>query len=150
MSGEKITEIKNFLNSWKDGVIEIGRIYLDKGDYVKQADKFLSHHYAFDTEKVLFKPTFTKEVIFRNSKHKALSYFVGGSIQEDYGFALKPWEKITIEELNILEENGLKVAMGLFNLKPVKIDEITSVAFTFVFTEDNDILKIKVHHSSPI
>ena len=23
MSGEKITEIKNFLNSWKDGVIEI-------------------------------------------------------------------------------------------------------------------------------
>ena len=52
MSGEKITEIKNFLNSWKDGVIEIGRIYLDKGDYVKQADKFLSHHYAFDTEKV--------------------------------------------------------------------------------------------------
>jgi hypothetical protein len=99
---------------------------------------------------VLFKPTFTKEVIFRNSKHKALSYFVGGSIEEDYGFALKPWEKITIEELNILEENGLKVAMGLFNLKPVKIDEITSVAFTFVFTEDNDILKIKVHHSSPI
>ena len=79
-----------------------------------------------------------------------MSYFVGGSIQEDYGFALKPWEKITIEELNILEENGLKVAMGLFNLKPVKIDEITSVAFTFVFTEDNDILKIKVHHSSPI
>ena len=68
MSGEKITEIKNFLNSWKDGVIEIGRIYLDKGDYVKQADKFLSHHYAFDTEKVLFKPTFTKEVIFRNKK----------------------------------------------------------------------------------
>ena len=95
MSGEKITEIKNFLNSWKDGVIEIGRIYLDKGDYVKQADKFLSHHYAFDTEKVLFKPTFTKEVIFRNKKDLAMSYFVGGNVNEDKGFALKPWQEIS-------------------------------------------------------
>ena len=100
MSGEKITEIKNFLNSWKDGVIEIGRIYLDKGDYVKQADKFLSHHYAFDTEKVLFKPTFTKEVIFRNKKDLAMSYFVGGNVNEDKGFALKPWQEISLIEMD--------------------------------------------------
>ena len=144
------SKINIFLDSWRDGIIRIGKVYLQNGNYKKSAEKFIETHYAFDTESVLFKPTFTKEVIFRNSKHKALSYFVGGSIEEDYGFALKPWEKITIEELNILEENGLKVAMGLFNLKPVKIDEITSVAFTFVFMEDNDILKIKVHHSSPI
>tara|TARA_B000000532_G_C18661617_1_gene317032 strand:- start:56 stop:499 length:444 start_codon:yes stop_codon:yes gene_type:complete len=146
----KQNKINNFLESWIDGIINIGKVYTDKGDFKEIANNFIDSHYAFNDESVLFKPTFTKEVIFRNSKHKALSYFVGGSIQEDYGFALKPWEKITIEELNILEENGLKVAMGLFNLKPVKIDEITSVAFTFVFTEDNDILKIKVHHSSPI
>ena len=146
----KQNKINNFLESWIDGIINIGKVYTDKGDFKEIANHFIDSHYALNDESVLFKPTFTKEVIFRNSKHKALSYFVGGSIQEDYGFALKPWEKITIEELNILEENGLKVAMGLFNLKPVKIDEITSVAFTFVFTEDNDILKIKVHHSSPI
>ena len=146
----KQNKINNFLESWIDGIINIGKVYTDKGDFKEIANNFIDSHYAFNDESVLFKPTFTKEVIFRNSKHKALSYFVGGSIQEDYGFALKPWEKITIEELNILEENGLKVAMGIFNLKPVKIDDITSVAFTFVFTEDNDILKIKVHHSSPI
>lgn len=40
--------------------------------------------------------------------------------------------------------------MGIFELKPVNDEEIISVAFTFVFTEDNDSLKIKVHHSSPI
>ena len=146
----KQNKINNFLESWIDGIINIGKVYTDKGDFKEIANHFIDSHYAFNYEPVLFKPTFTKEVIFRNSKHKALSYFVGGNIEEDYGFALKPWEKITIEELNILEENGLKVAMGIFNLKPVKIDEITSVAFTFVFTEDNDILKIKVHHSSPI
>ena len=40
--------------------------------------------------------------------------------------------------------------MGIFKLKPVNKKEIISVAFTFVFTENNDTLKIKVHHSSPI
>ena len=40
--------------------------------------------------------------------------------------------------------------MGIFKLKPVKKEKIISVAFTFVFTKNNDNLKIKVHHSSPI
>ena len=114
------------------------------------AEKFVETHYAFDSESVLFKPTFTKDVIFRNSKDKALSYFIGGNIDEDHGFALKPWEKRLIDELNILEENELIISMGIFKLKPVNKKEIISVAFTFVFTENNDTLKIKVHHSSPI
>ena len=143
-------KINDFLNSWKDGIIRIGKVYLENGDYKESAEKFVETHYAFDSESVLFKPTFTKEVIFRNSKDKALSYFVGGDIDEDYGFAIKPWEKILIDELNILEENKLTIAMGIFKLKPVKKEKIISVAFTFVFTKNNDNLKIKVHHSSPI
>ena len=150
MSGEKITEIKNFLNSWKDGVIEIGRIYLDKGDYVKQADKFLSHHYAFDTEKVLFKPTFTKEVIFRNKKDLAMSYFVGGNVHEDKGFALKPWQEISLTEMDYVERNELIVVMGALKFKPHELDEVTVVAFTFLLVNVDDSLKIKVHHSSPV
>ena len=143
-------KINDFLNSWIDGIIRIGKAYLENGDYKESAEKFVETHYAFDSESVLFKPTFTKEVIFRNSKDKALSYFIGGNIDEDHGFALKPWEKILIDELNILEENELIISMGIFKLKPVNKKEIISVAFTFVFTENNDTLKIKVHHSSPI
>lgn len=143
-------QIKNFLNSWKDGVIEIGRVYLEGGDYEKCAEKFLSSHYAFDQEEVLFKPTFTKEVIFRNSKDSALSYFIKGDVAEDNGFALKPWEDIKLEELNTIEENNLMVAMGILSFKPVDIDEITMVAFTFLVVIVDESLKIKVHHSSPI
>ena len=143
-------KINNFLNSWINGIIQIGKVFLENKDYKESAKKFIESHYAFDSESVLFKPTFTKEVIFRNSKDMALSYFIGGNIEEDHGFALKPWEKILIEELNILEENELIIAMGIFKLKPVNDEKIISVAFTFVFTEDNDSLKIKVHHSSPI
>ena len=140
----KNSKINIFL-CWRDGIIRIGKVYLQNGNYKKSAEKFIETHYAFDTESVLFKPTFTKEVIFRNSKDKALSYFVGGDIDEDYGFE-KPWEKILIDELNILEENKLIIAMGIFKLKPVNKEEIISVAFTFVFTKNNDNLKIKVHH----
>ena len=113
-------KINDFLNSWKDGIIRIGKVYLENGDYKQSAEKFIETHYAFDSESVLFKPTFTKEVIFRNSKDKALSYFIGGNIDEDHGFALKPWEKILIDELNILEENELIISMGIFKLKPVQ------------------------------
>ena len=142
-------EIEHFLNSWNNGVIEIGRVYLEGGDYEKCAEKFISSHYAFDHEEVLFKPTFTKEVIFRNSKELALSYFIGGDIPEDNGFALKPWGKIKLEELNAIEENNLIVAMGTLSMKPVNMEENTMIAFTFLLVNIDDSLKIKVHHSSP-
>ena len=143
-------QIGNFLNSWTDGVIEIGRVYVEGGDYEKCAEKFISSHYAFDNEETLFKPTFTKEVIFRNSKELALSYFTGGDDAEDNGFALKPWENISLEELHAIEENNLIVAMGTLNLKPVDEEEMTMLAFTFLLVQIDDSLKIKVHHSSPI
>ena len=142
--------IEHFLNSWKDGVIEIGRIHLEEGDYEKSAELFLSTHYAFDSEEVLFKPTFTKEVIFRNSKDLALSYFIGGEVAEDKGFALKPWEEIRLEELNIIEQDNLMVAMGTLNFKPLNLKENTLIAFTFLLIDTDGSLKIKVHHSSPI
>lgn len=143
-------QIQHFLNSWKDGVIEIGRIHLEEGDYEKSAELFVSTHYAFDSEEVLFKPTFTKEVIFRNSKDLALSYFIGGEVAEDKGFALKPWEEIRLEELNIIEQDNLMVAMGTLNFKPLNLKENTLIAFTFLLIETDGSLKIKVHHSSPI
>ena len=124
-------QIEHFLNSWKDGVIEIGRIHLEGGDYEKSAELFVSTHYAFDSEEILFKPTFTKEVIFRNSKDLALSYFIGGEVAEDKGFALKPWEEIRLEELNIIEQDNLMVAMGTLNFKPLNLEENTLIAFTF-------------------
>ena len=145
-----LNQIEEFLSSWVEGVINKGKIHSDGGDYVERAKDFLSSHYAFEETNVLFKPTFTKEMVFRNNKNDALSYFVGGDISEDNGFALKPWESIQLEELNTLIEEDLVAAMGTLRFKPYKTEETTSVAFTFIFTKINDALKIKVHHSSPV
>ena len=72
-------------------------------------------------------------------------------ISEDSCFAIKPWEKINLIDINIIIENGYCFCMGVFDLFPLSKDEITKVAFTFILVKNvNDILKIKVHHSSPI
>jgi len=144
------SKIKEFLSSWTKGVIEIGQAYSNKENYEKEALKFLSNHYAFKTQQILFKPTFTKEKIFRNSLEEALSYFIKGEFTEDDGFALKPWEEINLQELNILNEENLSSAMGTLSFKPVSSSDTTLVAFTFIFCLEEEEIKIKIHHSSPI
>ena len=142
--------IKKFLNSWKQGVIEIGKAYQEDGDFKKLAEIFIEKHYAFSEEDVLFKPTFTSEKVFRNTKSDAISYFVKGDISEDQGFALKPWKAIEVDELNFVLEDNCLASMGTLLFKSSNEDEVTKVAFTFIFTEINDSIKIKVHHSSPV
>ena len=143
-------KIKEFLNSWKEGVIEIGSSYQKGGNFKDVAEIFIEKHYAFSEENVLFKPTFTSETIFRNNKADAISYFIKGNISEDKGFALKPWETIELDEVNFLLEDNFTASMGTFLFKPLDEDEVTKVAFTFIFTKINNSLKIKVHHSSPV
>ncbi len=143
-------DVIKFLNSWKDGVIGIGNKFLEDANYNDEAKLFLDQHYAFDQTKVLFKPTFTKEIIFRNNKQSALSYFIAGDIAEDNGFAIRPWKCINVLDVHFMLEEEVSVVMGVLNLEPFHEGKDTKVAFTFVLdTFDGDI-KIKAHHSSPI
>ena len=141
------TDVKLFVDSWKQGVLDIRNVYDNKGDYQEQASKFLKTHYLFETESVLFKPTLTREEIFRNSFDRALSYFIGGDIDEDKGFAIQDWKSIDTDQINILIEGALIIAMGVLSFKS---DEVLKVAFTFILKESNSGLKIKAHHSSLI
>jgi hypothetical protein len=142
--------IYEFLNSWKDGVIGIGSVFKSDGDYKKEATSFIDKHYAFNESNVLFKPTFTKQVIFRNNKEDALSYFIKGDIIEDNGFAIKPWKSIDPLEIHINIEDNFSIAMGVLELSPFSDENPTKIAFTFILDEFDNGIKIKAHHSSPI
>ena len=143
-------EVKDFLNSWKDGVIDIGIAYQEGIDYREKARTFIETHYAFDIGDVLFKPTFTNDVVFRNNVEDALSYFVAGDISEDSGFAIKPWEEIKTSEVSFILDHNLCAVMGVLDLKPLNSENKTKIAFTFILLKDNDRFKIKIHHSSEI
>jgi len=148
MSTDK--QVIEFLTSWKNGILDIRKSYVDKDDYEKKALKFIKDHYLFEIEDVLFKPTMTKTVLFRNDLNSALSYFIGGSIPEDNGFAIKPWVKIDVNEINNLFENNFIITMGVFKFTSFDSDKLIKVAFTFVLKPTKGKLKIKVHHSSII
>lgn len=148
---DKQAKVLEFLKSWTEGVISIGKTFKREGNFQKEAEFFLNTHYAFSESEVLFKPTFTKNVIFRHSFNQALSYFVGGSISEDRGFAIRPWKKIELhDQPNLLIDRDVVVVMGALDFYHFESEDSSSVVFTFVLKEFGERFKIIVHHSSPV
>ena len=131
---------------WAENIINIGKIYLEKGDYKDYARKFVKNFYAYDIGKVLFKPTLASKNQFRNNFDEALSYFVKGSIQEDEGFALKCWDNIRYEDRNIVILDDYAFAMG--NYYFTNSDGTIMVEFSFVYKKcSSGELKIILHDS---
>ena len=143
-------DVLSIQKEWADSIISIGKIFLDKGNYRLEAEKTLKKLYAFDISNVLFKPTFASQNQFRNSFEDALSYFVGGNIEEDNGFAIKPWFKIRFSENKIVISRDNAIAMGNYYFTSVedKKNE-TKVEYTFGYIKDKKgNLRINLHHSS--
>tara|TARA_B100001029_G_scaffold176785_1_gene180312 strand:- start:393 stop:1280 length:888 start_codon:yes stop_codon:yes gene_type:complete len=143
-------DVLSIQKEWADSIISIGKIFLNKGDYKLEAEKTLKKLYAFDISNVLFKPTFASQNQFRNSFEDALSYFVGGNIEEDNGFAIKPWFKIRFSENKIIISHDTAIAMGNYYFTSVddKKNE-TKVEYTFGYIKDKrGNLRINLHHSS--
>ena len=134
---------------WGDGIIDIGNIYINKGDFKARAEQHINDLYAYDLGDVLFKPTLASEKQFRKTFEEALSYFIGGEINEDKGFAIKPWSKVRFGEQQIITGNGYANAMGNYFFTPLNSEEEVKVEFTFGYIKDNNgKLRINLHHSS--
>ena len=134
---------------WAQNVIEIGNLYIKKEDYKSRASFFVKQFYAFDIGDVLFKPTLASEKQFRCTYDDALSYFIGGHISEDKGFALKPWEKINFGERKIIILKEIALSMGNYFFQSVDGSDEVKVEFTFGYVKDKDKnLLINLHHSS--
>ena len=134
---------------WAKNIIEIGNLYIKNEDYKKRASVFVKQFYAFDICEVLFKPTLASEKQFRYSYDDALSYFIGGHITEDKGFALKPWKKINFGQRKIIILNELALSMGNYFFQSVDSSDEVKVEFTFGYVQDKDNkLLINLHHSS--
>ena len=137
--------------AWGNGIIEIGRVYSQKGDYVEAASDHINTFYAYDLSLVLFKPTLAANEQFRGAFDGALSYFVGGnpSYPEDKGFALRPWTQVRWENVGITNNScTMAVAMGNYYFTPQSGDEI-KVEYTIGYVKDTeDNLRMVVHKSS--
>jgi len=134
--------------NWGENIIDIGNIYQDNGDFRSAAINFISNLYAYDSEPVLFKPTFPSDNPFRLTMKSALSYFIGGdpNFTEDKGFAIKNWTNIRWENSGISIIDRIATCMG--NYYFTNIDGELKVEFSIVLHElDNGELKIILHDS---
>jgi len=143
---EKIIELQN---RWADGIIKMGELSSNKDSLKSFANDFLDEMYDFDGDQLLFKPTKASEIQFRNTKEKTLSYFIGGEnreCNEDDGFALGKWNKITFDNSRIRIIDDLGFAMGNYSFE----NESTriKVEYSFGYKEVNSSIKIFLHHSS--
>ena len=84
--------------NWGNGIVAIGKAYVDDGDYRQVAESLVHTLYAYPGM-VLFKPTKAADIESRITKEGAISYFIGGNSEfpEDKGFALKPWVEVRFE-----------------------------------------------------
>lgn len=145
-------EVIEAQSAWGNGIVRIGRVHREDGDYVAAAKDHIQTYYGYDLGSVLFKPTLAAEKQFRNSFDSALSYFVGGnpSYPEDQGFAIKGWSKVRWENAGIINNNcKVAVAMGNYYFTPAQGGADVKVEYTLAYVKDaNEQLKIAVHQSS--
>ena len=144
---EKIVDIQT---QWADGIVEIGKAYLDKKDYVKLAEKFIDNLYYFQNDKILFKPTKARYKQFRIKKNEFISYFIGHNkvSEEDIGFALEPWKNISFENFDYTVFENILLTMGNYFFTNYDNENI-KVEYSFGYRfDDKENLKIVFHHSS--
>lgn len=135
--------------TWGDGIVAIGEVYQNDGDYAARASQHIQDLYAYGSSEVLFKPTLAAEDQFRETFAGALSYFVGGEVAEDKGFAIKPWSKVRFGEQQVITDSDSAVAMGNYFFTPVGSTDEVKVEFTFGYMRDAEgDLVINVHHSA--
>jgi len=143
-------EIIDVQKAWGDGIVKIGKVYLENGDYKTTATEHINEFYNYQEGTVLFKPTLASDVQFRTDFQGALSYFVGGNnnYPEDHGFAIHPWSSVRWENIGTKIIGNMAVAMGNYYFTPVESKNDVKVEYSFAYTKTNDgKLKIILHDS---
>ena len=138
--------------AWGDALVSISVTFEDKGieAAAKLAGQVIDSAYGYSQGPVMFKPTLSSgEKTFRPTREGALSYFVGGSIREDKGFALKPWKKVRFGDRYFILEDHTALVMGNYYFQTSSVSEEVRVEYTFGYIKnDNGELIINLHHSS--
>jgi len=151
-----VEEVNAAQQAWCDGLVHIGKVFKDGGDYKAAASKFLDDTYDFKDGRVFFRPTLAlAPQAFRKDKAGALAYFVGGNsdFPDDKGFALSPWVKARYDNAGE-GNNGVQIhgdiALTMGNVyitgadgKEVMVDKV----FAFRKCPDGK-LRLVVHKSA--
>ncbi len=147
--GISIDEVKATQDKWGAGIVKIGEVFTNGGNYEKAALDHIMDLYDYEKGTVLFKPTLAAVQPFRPTVEGALSYFVGGNsrFSEDSGFAIKPWTKVRFDNHNIITYGMKAIAMGHYYFTTTSGEEV-KVEYTLGFIKRGNEIKITIQDSS--
>ncbi len=144
-----IEEIQEAQRLWGEGLVAISTAYAEGEDYATIAQGVLDDLYGYVDGTVLFKPTIASEVPFRFTEEDAASYFIGGHIEEDEGFALNPWTDVRFGDDGEFILNGeTALFMGSVFLTNGDGEEIRVEKSKGYYRDENGDIRIQLHHSS--
>ena len=160
------SEVKLAQERWGDGIVRIGKVMSNGGNYVQEAFDHIEAMYDYDDGTVLFKPTLASSVPHRPTVGGALSYFVGYDsatqylkglsrderrgleiFEEDNGFATNPWRQVRFDNHDIVFHGPTAVAMGNYYFTDMEGRE-TKVHYTLGFIKRGDEVRIYVQESN--
>lgn len=143
-----VDRVSEFTTAWGEGIVSIGAVHTAGGDFEAAARDHILTFYAYGEDIVLFKPTLASEVQFRGTFDDAMSYFVGGDISEDGGFAIAPYTNVRWENEGTSITGDVALTMGNYYFTTTDGSEV-KVEYTFGIEQREDgELKIILHHSS--
>lgn len=143
-------EIAVAQKAWGEGIVNIGNVYSENGDYKMAATEHINTFYNYQDGTVLFKPTLASVEQFRTNFTGALSYFVAGdeNYPEDHGFAIKPWSDVRWENIGTKINGNMAMAMGNYYFTPAEGGDDVKVEYSFGYIKnDEGSLKIILHGS---
>merc|ERR1719408_359275 len=100
---------------WADAIVDISKVYLEKGDYVGAAGAAAGELYGYGHFDVLFKPTKATKHPFRPTGEAAMSYFVGAKAMD----------------LDQFKGEDAAMAMGSYSFTCATTAYVATVEFTF-------------------
>ncbi len=143
-----LAEVAAAQEAWGEGIVTIGAAFTADEDYTAAATAHIERFYAYGSHPVLFKPTLAADEQFRGDFDGALSYFVGGSIEEDGGFAIAPYTNVRWENEGTFIDSDSAMAMGNYYFTTTEGNEVkVEYSFGYVRGDDGE-LDIVLHHSS--
>ena len=144
-----LDEIVALQTAWGEGLVAISTAYANNNDYALIAQGVLDSLYGYVDGVVLFKPTVAQEIPFRFTEAAAASYFIGGNIEEDTGFALSPWTGVRFGDDGQYIINGeTALWMGSVFLTNGDGVEIRVEKSLGLYRDSNGDVRIQLHHSS--
>ena len=146
MTRELIEEAQR---AWGDGIVRIASAHAANDNFEQVARDHIETLYAYGRTPVLFKPTLAAEQQFRSTFDEALSYFVAtnNACPEDTG-AIKGWTAVRFENVDILVEGKVGMAMGNYLFTTPEGDDV-KVEYSFGYMLDEaGAVRINLHHSS--